>query len=140
MRLLFLVVARRATFINAFKHTFSHTFGPALTHNRAMLKGYISMSAGGNRENALETKRVPLERVFNGEREYLFSTRRNVRSFEWTVPEAEDLFESLTSLLDTPDKLELNSITIMEKTKTDEEAKALGKTSGLYDVSRLFLS
>ena len=55
--------------------------------------------------SALSTTRLPLTRIFNGEREYLFTTRRNVRSFEWSTTELEDLFESISCLNGVNDEL-----------------------------------
>ena len=79
-------------------------------------------------DTALATNRMPLARIFSGERDYLFTTRKNLRSFEWTAEEAEDLFESLLALDDgSDDALELNAITIMVKPSTKEEKRKLEK-------------
>jgi hypothetical protein len=74
-----------------------------------------------------------LTRIFNGEREYLFTTRRNVRSFEWTTAEIEDLFESILCL-EEQDELELNAITILPSSMSDEQQLQIGRTSQIYDV------
>lgn len=66
-------------------------------------------------------ERLPLGKIFNNGsngREYLFSARKNIRDYEWTVEkEAEDLFESIMSLDESgPSELELGQMTIMKKT------------------------
>jgi hypothetical protein len=89
--------------------------------------------AGRGKDSAVTTSRVPLTRIFNGEREYLFTTRRNVRNFEWTTAEIEDLFESIISL-EEQDELELNAITILPSPVSDEQRHQIGRTSQIYDV------
>ena len=83
----------------------------------------------------LTTTRVPLERIFNGEREYLFTTRRNLRGYEWGIEEVEELFESISSLRGEGGEastLELNAITIMPAAIPD--GCNIGRTSQLFDV------
>ena len=85
-------------------------------------------------DSALSTSRVPLTRIFNGEREYLFTTKRNVRSFEWTISELEDLFESILCI--DGESVELNAITVLPAAKlSDEDQKDIGRASQIYDVS-----
>jgi hypothetical protein len=64
----------------------------------------------------------------------LFRTGRNVRSFEWSTTELEDLFESIICL-GVNDELELNAITILPADIGEEEQKDIGITSRIYDVS-----
>jgi hypothetical protein len=94
----------------------------------------LSSSLSSLAKSSAETRHIPLERIFNGEREYLFTTRKNIRNFEWGEQKAEDLFESILDIdemsNDVGSTLELNSITIIKK---DTTAK-IGKNSGLYDV------
>ena len=45
-----------------------------------------------------ESRRIPLEKIFDAKREYLFTTRKNIRNFEWTTEEAEDLFEDILDI------------------------------------------
>jgi hypothetical protein len=85
--------------------------------------------------SALSTTRLPLTRIFNGGREYLFTTRRNVRNYEWSTTELEDLFESISCLDGVNDELELNAITILPAEITKEEQTDIGITSRIYDVS-----
>jgi hypothetical protein len=91
--------------------------------------------ASTTESSALSTTRLPLTRIFNGGREYLFTTRRNVRSFEWSTTELEDLFESILSLDGINDDLELNAITILPADISDEEQRNIGITSRIYDVN-----
>jgi hypothetical protein len=79
-----------------------------------------------------------LTRILNGGREYLFTTRRNVRNYEWSISELEDLFESISCLEGVNDELELNAITIMPAEISEEEQKDIGITSRIYDVSFCF--
>jgi hypothetical protein len=79
--------------------------------------------------------RISLNRIFNGEREYLFTTKKNIRNYEWTEKEAEELYESITEI-DANTKnnaLELNVITIMKRDAMTKSQK-IGKNSGVYDV------
>jgi hypothetical protein len=87
-------------------------------------------------DSALSTTRIPLQRIFNNERDYLFTTRRNVRSFEWTTKEVEELFESILCLEGDADELELNAITILPKAMTKLEKTAIGRVAKIYDVSQ----
>ena len=83
----------------------------------------------------MTASRLPLTRIFNGEREYLFTTKRNVRNFEWGRQEVEDLFESILALEEENDEqLELNTMTIMPTAISAEEQLELGGASVLYDV------
>jgi len=86
-------------------------------------------------KSELETHRLSLDKIFQPHvRDYLFTTQKNIRNFEWTEKEAEELFESLSSLESNGDTLELNSITVMRKSMTEEEQRKLHKTSNIYDV------
>lgn len=85
------------------------------------------------------SERIHLNKIFNNERDYIFSTDRNVRSFEWTAKEAEDLFDSiLETLAETEgglgDTLELNTVTLLKKDLSFDEQKQIGKTAAVYDV------
>jgi len=93
-----------------------------------------SATAASSESSSFLTRREPLGKIFNTERDYLFTTQTNIRDFEWSNKEAEDLFESLLSLLDddSPDPLELNTITLMKR--PPERGRNLGKTSGVYNV------
>ena len=103
------------------------------THSRISSR----LEASTTESSALSTTRLPLTRIFNGGREYLFTTRRNVRNFEWSTTELEDLFESISSLEGVNDELELNAITILPADISEEEQKDIGITSRIYDVSFL---
>lgn len=100
------------------------------THSRISSR----LEASSTESSALTTTRLPLTRIFNGGREYLFRTGRNVRSFEWSTTELEDLFESIICL-GVNDELELNAITILPADIGEEEQKDIGITSRIYDVS-----
>lgn len=65
----------------------------------------------------------------------MFTTRRNVRNYEWSTSELEDLFESISCLDGVNDELELNAITIMRAEISEEKQKDIGITSRIYDVS-----
>ena len=80
-----------------------------------------------------ESRRIPLEKIFDAKREYLFTTRKNIRNFEWTTEEAEDLFEDILDIDEMANiggSLELGSITIIKKGTTAK----IGENSCLYDV------
>jgi len=72
---------------------------------------------------------MPLGKVFNGERDYLFTTQRNMRSYEWTEKEADDLLESINAFSGLNDQLELGAFIVIEKNVDDairgEDRKAL---------------
>jgi hypothetical protein len=92
-------------------------------------------STPAGKDSALTTSRVLLTRIFNGEREYLFTTKRNVRNFEWTTAEIEDLFDSILTLEDNQDdELELNAITILPSAMDEDYRLRIGRTSQIYDV------
>ena len=87
------------------------------------------------KESTTTFDRQTIDSIFNSERSYLFETRKNVRSYQWGMEQAEDLFESIAGLLDDEDEeLDLSIIFIMERAKTFDEKKDLGKTSVIYDV------
>ena len=74
-----------------------------------------------------------IEKIFDAKREYLFTTRKNIRNFEWTTEEAEDLFEDILDIDEMANiggSLELGSITIIKKGTTAK----IGENSCLYDV------
>lgn len=78
----------------------------------------------------------------------MFTTKKNIRNFEWTEQEAEDLFESIFEIDDNGGTsktiaLELNAMTIMksdpttrgDSTNTNQNSqRKIGKNSGMYDV------
>ena len=112
----------------------------ACTVTSSSLYSLSSSAAASESSSALSTTRIPLTRIFNGEREYLFTTRRNVRSFEWTITEIEDLYECIESLNDNDDdQVELNALTILPVTHTSDpqEQRDIGRTSQIYDVRYL---
>jgi hypothetical protein len=47
---------------------------------------------------ATVTTRLPLGTLFDASREYIFSTATNVRGYEWTFKEADELFADLTDV------------------------------------------
>lgn len=95
-------------------------------------------SVGSSDESKLTTSHVPLSRIFSGERDYLFSTKKNIRAYVWDVEFAEDLFDSL--ILTTKEEegqLELSTMTLLLKPLTAKEKMdtKIGKESIQYDVS-----
>ena len=107
-----------------------------------MVVGFFSentnhMSNIATEESACTIKRKPLKRLFNGEREYMFTTQRNIRDYEWTLLEVEELLEGLQELNSddssyAANDLELNLITIRPASMSTEELKQMGNP--LYDV------
>ena len=100
---------------------------------RASTRALASMMATAETEGVdqLTTNRVPLSRVFDGERNYLFSMKTNVRSYEWGVDEAEtllsDVRDSLDAAADDADAYELNSVILVR-------GKSVPKQGQFYDV------
>mmetsp|Transcript_59873 Transcript_59873/g.117438 ORF Transcript_59873/g.117438 Transcript_59873/m.117438 type:complete len:602 (+) Transcript_59873:129-1934(+) len=86
----------------------------------------------GNDDDALTVTRVPLGSIFNSERDYCFTTRSNIRSYEWTTAEAEELFDDLwnAAFREEVQEFELNSIIIMPRAW---DKKEYGK-GNIYDV------
>ena len=95
-------------------------------------------------ESTITTERVPVGKIFNEDRTFLFSTKANLRNYEWSVVEAEQLLEDI--LLDAEsacerhdsEGFELGPIIIQMKDLTREEIKQIGKPCGFYDVSPYF--
>jgi hypothetical protein len=87
-------------------------------------------------DSTVVTERVALGEIFDNGRKYLFSTKINLRSFEWSTDEAETLFDDIMNEVDddNPGELELNAINIIRKELTDEEEGNIGKPCALYDV------
>ena len=83
---------------------------------------------------SLTVVRVPLGKIFSGEREYCFSTRKNMRSYEWGNEEAEELYDDLKEEALKPDtdirEKDLGTIIIL---KSDWDKKTYGD-GNLYDV------
>jgi hypothetical protein len=114
-----------------YRSSYSHALGRCKETCSSSSSSSLSATAS---DSALSTSRVPLTRIFNGEREYLFTTKRNVRSFEWTISELEDLFESILCI--DGESVELNAITVLPAAKlSDEDQKDIGRASQIYDVS-----
>lgn len=98
-----------------------------------------SQNDGNNNIESPKTKRLPLGKIFNGERDYLFTTKKNIRGYEWEVEEAEELFESISEIDPTSKNngLELNSMIVMKINSVgqfDERGRNIGQSSDLYDV------
>ncbi|VEU36412.1 unnamed protein product [Pseudo-nitzschia multistriata] len=100
-----------------------------------------SSSNGGDDNSVLQARRLSLGRIFNGEREYLFNTKKNVRSYEWTEKEAEDLFESINDIDEKNplnNFLDLNLMLLMQSDTPDdilvEKGGDIGRNSVVYDV------
>ena len=67
-------------------------------------------------------------------RKYLFTTRKNIRDYEWSIEDADQLLEDIMST-DANNSLELGPITVMKDTSlTKKEQMNIGKTSQMYDV------
>ena len=93
-------------------------------HRKFALPSYYSSGDPGNVEESASgasIERKPLREIFDSERHYLFTTKSNMRDYEWRKEiEVEDLFESLLSLEDHPIDtcpgytVELNLINILQ--------------------------
>ena len=72
-----------------------------------------------------KTNRVPLSRVFDHERNYLFSMKTNVRSYEWGVEEAETLLSDIRESLETADEdeYELGSFILVLSQKREKHGQ-----------------
>jgi hypothetical protein len=104
------------------------------TANPRGARSTLSFSTQSGDNAAFRAEHKTLDQIFNGERNFLFTAQKNVRSYEWTSEEAEELLESIISL-EEDDSLQLNSITLMEKSLDKEDRKKIGKNSKVYDVS-----
>jgi hypothetical protein len=88
-----------------------------------------------SQDPSLTVVRVPLGKIFSGEREYCFSTKKNMRSYEWGIEEAEELYDDLkdeatrNDLPETREK-ELGTVIIL-KSEWDKKTHGDGN---LYDV------
>mmetsp|Transcript_3999 Transcript_3999/g.8863 ORF Transcript_3999/g.8863 Transcript_3999/m.8863 type:complete len:644 (+) Transcript_3999:154-2085(+) len=110
------------------------TLSPSIFSSSLYMDRSLSISAKKD-DSSLDTRRLPLGNIFqNGSRDYLFSTSKNIRDYEWTVDEAEELFESISSLDDNSDPLELGAITVMEALMSEDLLKKIGKNSKFLDV------
>lgn len=110
-------------------------------HNTFEMKSLALSTSSATPSGTLEATYKPLKQLFNREREFLFSTEKNLRDFEWTAEDqAEELFENILDLatvktseydneLVEPKTLQLNMITITTK---DEKYKKSSIDSGVY--------
>lgn len=110
-----------------------HTSGQFSIKAASAATSSDSSSSSGK---SFAAERVPLDSIFNQERNYLFATHSNIRDFEWTEKEAEDIYESILSLLldENSDDLELGTIVLMRKRTQDDKKRKIGKASRVYDV------
>eukprot|EP00956_Cyclotella_meneghiniana_P005873 scaffold7699_cov21-Cyclotella_meneghiniana.AAC.1 len=94
-----------------------------------------SLSAHATEESSFDTQRLVLDHIFAKDlRNYLFTTRKNIRDYEWSIDEADQLLDDIMST-DANNFLELGPITVMKDTSlTEEEQDSIGNTSQLYDV------
>jgi hypothetical protein len=95
----------------------------------------IILAASPVPDPSLTVLRVALGKIFNSEREYCFSTRRNMRSYEWGLEESEELYDDLKDeamKVDSPESREkdLGTIIIL-KSEWDKKTHGDGN---LYDV------
>jgi hypothetical protein len=102
-----------------------HSFDSLLLRGRAAenvrgARSILSLSTQAGDNAAFRAEHKTLGKIFNWERDFLFTAQKNVRSYEWTSEEAEELLESIVSLQED-DQLELNSITLMEKSMDKED-------------------
>jgi Protein of unknown function (DUF1524)/Protein of unknown function DUF262 len=97
-----------------------------------------SAAGGGTTDDSLSSSfhatSVPLGRIFNPAREYLFSAERNIRSFEWTSEEAEELLDTIDEHREGTDGVQLNTICLVRRELSDAERNRLGRQQRLFDV------
>ena len=92
------------------------------------------LTASANNDSSFTTDRLQLDHIFaENSRQYLFTTRKNIRDYEWSIDEADQLFEDISST-DDSNILELNTITIIKATIDDKTQDKIGKSSEVYDV------
>ena len=103
---------------------------------RCAYRGLGRTSTYAASESSVTTERVALGDIFDNGRKYLFSTKMNLRSYEWSTDEAETLFDDILYEVesDNPGDLELNAINILRKNLSDKEERSIGKPCALYDV------
>lgn len=84
-------------------------------------------------------QRMALRQIFDGERNFLFTTKSNIRDYEWEKDkEVEDLLESILYLEEFPIEdfpgytLELNQVNILQASKSTQDIEQLGGVQ--YDV------
>jgi hypothetical protein len=111
-----------------------------------------ALFSSNENENRGTTKAdcLPLNAIFNRERTFLFTAQRNVRSFEWTREELEDLWDLLTSFSDKNEQqqdqyptnkdedrdeiADLGVIMVVEHKLPPKDQEEIGAHSKLYDV------
>ena len=103
---------------------------------RSFNRGRRETTTHAASESTVTTERVALGDIFDTGRKYLFSTKMNLRSYEWSTDEAETLFDDILYEVesDNPGDLELNAINILRKNLSDKEERSIGKPCALYDV------
>lgn len=63
-------------------------------------------------------RRVPLCAIFNRERDFLFSTRKNMRRYEWGDDEVESLWSDLNEQLADGGEFELGQVIVFKEEQT----------------------
>jgi Protein of unknown function DUF262 len=98
----------------------------------------VGSAAGGGTDDSSSSSfhatSVPLGRIFNKERDYMFSAERNIRSFEWTAEEAEELLDTIDEYHDGMDGVQLNTICLVRRELSEADKARLGNLSRLFDV------
>jgi len=82
------------------------------------------------------TTRVPIGKLFDASRDYIFNTATNVRGYEWTKKETEELLDDLMDAAEQEREkdcdYELNQIVLIPM-EWDREALGLGNRYDVYD-------
>jgi len=91
---------------------------------------------GGAASAAAITTRLPIGKLFDASRDYIFNTATNVRGYEWTKKETEELLDDLMDAAEqereTDYDYELNQIVLIPM-EWDREALGLGNRYDVYD-------
>jgi hypothetical protein len=94
-----------------------------------------SSPSEGEQQYSMETSRLPLGVLFRG-RDYIFSTQRNIRSYEWGDSERDELFDDLTEEAFRGEKLreyELQTIVLVQTDEWDKQKYGIGRRYDVHD-------
>lgn len=80
----------------------------------------IKQGKSCSQDDSANMQRIPIADIFNNERSYLFSTTKNMRSYEWDREECETFFADIRDSFDQTalsNDVELNQVIIIQEKK-----------------------
>jgi hypothetical protein len=106
--------------------------GRETPNSHGVHRSILSLS-NESEQTAFRAEQKTLDQIFTKDRNFLFTTQKNMRSYEWSTKEAEEMLDKITAL-EEDESHQLNSIILMEKRLDTEDRKKIGKSSKVYDV------